>query len=67
MNPPPLTPSPRPPWVKGPLPGHTPETSDAGRRPASELDGAWALAVGLAANESFRSGEPVDVHRLLDL
>ncbi|MFC7404232.1 Gfo/Idh/MocA family protein [Georgenia alba] len=33
-------------------------------RPAGYLDGVRAVAVGIAANESIRTGEPVDIVRL---
>lgn len=41
----------------GPLPGEEVDTGDASRQSASERDGALALAVGLMANESFRTGQ----------
>jgi len=41
----------------GPLPGETPETGDASRQGATERDGALALAVGVLANESFKTGQ----------
>ena len=40
----------------GPLPGETVDTGDASKQGATERDGAMALAVGLLANESFKSG-----------
>ncbi|KAH8827792.1 NAD(P)-binding protein [Flagelloscypha sp. PMI_526] len=39
----------------GPLPGEEPERGDASKQGANERDGAMALAVGLLANESFKS------------
>ena len=41
----------------GPLPGETVDTGDASKQSASERDGAMALAVGLLANESFKTGQ----------
>ncbi|EJD48688.1 NAD(P)-binding protein [Auricularia subglabra TFB-10046 SS5] len=41
----------------GPLPGAQPEQGDAAQQGANERDGAMALAVGLLANESFKSGQ----------
>jgi hypothetical protein len=35
------------------------EPGDAARQSASERDGALALVVGAAANECFRTGQPV--------
>ncbi|KAI0088397.1 NAD(P)-binding protein [Irpex rosettiformis] len=40
----------------GPLPGEQADTGDASKQSANERDGALALAVGLLANESFKSG-----------
>ena len=40
----------------GPRPGEAADTGDASRQSANERDGALALAVGLMANESFRTG-----------
>ena len=40
----------------GPLPGESVDTGDASRQSANERDGALALAVGLLANESFKTG-----------
>lgn len=37
----------------------------AAARPATERDGALALAVGLAANSCFESGRPVAVRDLI--
>ena len=35
------------------------------RLSANEIDGAAAMAVGLAANESFRTGKMVNVNEML--
>lgn len=48
----------------GPLPGDVAETGDASKQGANERDGAMALAVGLLANESFKSGKFVHVRDL---
>ena len=48
----------------GPLPGEEVETGDAAQKSANEVDGAMALAVGLLANESFKTGNFVDVDSL---
>ncbi len=40
----------------GPLPGEQVDTGDASKQGATERDGALALAVGLLANESFKTG-----------
>ncbi|KAL0568878.1 hypothetical protein V5O48_013095 [Marasmius crinis-equi] len=45
----------------GPKEGEKPDTGDASKRRADERDGASALAVGLAANESFVTGKFVEV------
>lgn len=37
------------------------ESSDAARQSANQRDGALALAVGIAANECFRTGQPVRI------
>jgi len=42
-------------------PGGEPEPGDAARQSANQRDGAFALAVGVAANESFRTGQPVRI------
>jgi predicted dehydrogenase len=41
--------------------GGQPDPGDPERQRADQYDGARALAVGLAANESFRTGQPVPV------
>jgi hypothetical protein len=46
-------------------PGGEPESGDAGRQSANQHDGALALAVGVAANECFRTGQPVRIADLL--
>ena len=43
---------------------HEPEAGDTARQRADQRDGAWALAVGVAANESFLTGQPT---RIADL
>ncbi|KAF9006034.1 NAD(P)-binding protein [Cyathus striatus] len=48
----------------GPLPGEAAETGDASKQGANERDGALALAVGLMANESFKTGKFVDFDSL---
>ncbi|KAF8876763.1 oxidoreductase [Infundibulicybe gibba] len=48
----------------GPLPGQSEEVGDAAKQGANEKDGAMALAVGLLANESFRTGAFADVKSL---
>jgi hypothetical protein len=41
-----------------------PEAGDAAHQNADQRDGAFALSVGVAANECFRTGPPV---RIADL
>ncbi|TCD62053.1 hypothetical protein EIP91_007529 [Steccherinum ochraceum] len=48
----------------GPLPGEQVDTGDASKQTANERDGALALAVGLLANESFKTGQ---FHHVKDL
>lgn len=48
----------------GPLPGHAVDTGDASKQSANERDGANALAVGLLANQSFKTGEFAHVRDL---
>ena len=48
----------------GPLPGEQVDTGDASRQSASERDGAMALAVGVLANESFKT---VKFHHIEEL
>jgi hypothetical protein len=45
-------------------PGDEPEAGDAARQSADQRDGAMALAVGVAANGCFLTGQPV---RIADL
>jgi hypothetical protein len=40
-------------------------SGDAARQTANERDGAFALAVGAAANESFITGQPVPIAGLI--
>jgi hypothetical protein len=40
---------------------------DAARQRADQRDGAWALAVGVAANESFLTGQPTRIADLFTL
>jgi hypothetical protein len=46
-------------------PGDESESGDAARQSADQRDGALALAVGVAANESFRTGQPTRITDLL--
>jgi hypothetical protein len=46
-------------------PSDVPESGDAARQSANQRDGAFALAVGVAANECFRSGQPVQIAGLV--
>ncbi|TFK39895.1 NAD(P)-binding protein [Crucibulum laeve] len=48
----------------GPLPGEAAETGDASKQGANERDGALALAVGVLANESFKTGKFMDIKSL---
>jgi hypothetical protein len=48
----------------GPVPGEDVESGDASKQGATERDGAMALAVGLLANESFRTGQFADLKSL---
>lgn len=48
----------------GPAPGEKMETGDASKQGANERDGALALAVGIMANESFKTGKFVDIKEL---
>ena len=48
----------------GPKPGDVADAGDAAKQSANERDGALALAVGLLANESFKTGQFVDVKSL---
>ncbi|EEB97659.1 hypothetical protein MPER_02980 [Moniliophthora perniciosa FA553] len=48
----------------GPLKGESLDTGDASKQSADERDGAKALAVGLAANESFKTGKFVEISSL---
>ena len=48
----------------GPRPGEAIETGDASKQAATERDGTLALAVGLAANESFITGKFVKISDL---
>jgi len=45
----------------GPRPGEAVETGDASKQAATERDGTMALAIGLAANESFATGKFVKI------
>ena len=44
--------------------GELVDTGDASKQSADEKDGARALAVGLAANESFKTGKFVEIESL---
>jgi hypothetical protein len=48
----------------GPLPGENLDTGDASKQSADERDGTYALAVGLMANESFKTGKFVTFESL---
>jgi hypothetical protein len=48
----------------GPTPGEVADTGDASKQGANERDGAMALAVGLLANESFKTGRFVNLKSL---
>lgn len=48
----------------GPRPGEEVDKGDASKQRASARDGTMALAVGLAANESFRTGKIVKIDDL---
>jgi len=48
-------------------PGDEPEPGDAARQSASQRDGALALAVGVAANACFLTGQPVRIADLVEL
>ncbi|BEI89701.1 uncharacterized protein CcaverHIS019_0210630 [Cutaneotrichosporon cavernicola] len=49
----------------GPRPGAEVVSTPVERLSANEVDGALAMAVGLAANESFRTGKLVEIDELL--
>jgi hypothetical protein len=51
--------------IFGARPGQTEKTTAVSRLGANEIDGALAMAVGLAANESFRTGKLVNIDELL--
>ena len=52
--------------IFGPRPNMQPEDAQAvSHLSANQLDGALAMAVGLAANESFKTGQRVDVAKML--
>lgn len=51
--------------IFGPRPGHEEKTNAATRLGANQIDGALAMAVGLAANESFKTGKLVSIEELL--
>ncbi|KIK62937.1 hypothetical protein GYMLUDRAFT_41216 [Collybiopsis luxurians FD-317 M1] len=48
----------------GPTAGEAVDSGDASKQGADEKDGARALAIGLAANESFKSGKFVQISSL---
>ncbi len=50
-------------WI--PAPNPNPRPGDAARQSANQRDGALALAVGIAANECFLTGQPVRVADLI--
>lgn len=47
--------------IFGPRPGEEVDKGDAAKQKASVRDGTMALAVGLAANESFKAGKFVKI------
>ncbi|KAK8858414.1 hypothetical protein IAR55_002641 [Kwoniella newhampshirensis] len=51
--------------ILGPRPGIEPTKTPINRLSANEIDGALAMAVGLAANESFKTGKLVNIKELL--
>lgn len=51
--------------IFGPLKGDEPEREGASSMACTEVDGANALAIGLAANESFVTGKMIDVEEML--
>ena len=51
--------------IFGPRPGMTEKDSAVTRLGANQIDGALAMAVGLAANESFKTGSLVKIDELL--
>ncbi|ORX40293.1 putative oxidoreductase [Kockovaella imperatae] len=51
--------------IFGPRPGAQPSSTAVARLSANQIDGALAMAVGLAANESFRTGDKVEIKDLL--
>ncbi|KAJ9092800.1 hypothetical protein QFC21_006676 [Naganishia friedmannii] len=51
--------------IFGPLKGDEPEKEGASSMACTEIDGANALAIGLAANESFVTGKMIDVEEML--
>jgi predicted dehydrogenase len=51
--------------IFGPRPGMVEKDSAVARLGANQVDGALAMAVGLAANESFKTGKLVKIDELL--
>jgi hypothetical protein len=51
--------------IFGPRPGNTEKATAVTRLTANQVDGALAMAVGLAANESFKTGKLVNVSEML--
>jgi hypothetical protein len=51
--------------IFGPRPGQKPSSTAVSRLSANQVDGALAMAVGLAANESFKTGQLVQIKELL--
>lgn len=49
----------------GPRDGDKQEEDSTSNMAANEMDGAYALAVGLAANQSFETGMQVDCEEML--
>jgi hypothetical protein len=53
--------------IFGPRPGQSEGTNAATRLSANQVDGALAMAVGLAANESFKTGKLISIEELLGM
>jgi hypothetical protein len=51
--------------IFGPRPGQEEKSTVVTRLSANQVDGALAMAVGLAANESFKTGKLVHIEELL--
>jgi hypothetical protein len=53
--------------IFGTRPGKSTSSTAVAHLSANQMDGALAMAVGLAANKSFETGELVKIKDLLDL